>query len=103
MSSPSSSVSPRMHAATVVAMIALVIAAVAGLVWGPGRGVGTDDQVQRIAAPSYAVTPSPMREKLAPASPREERLRFAVQGGSALIVLLFLLSARRRPSRTSRA
>ncbi len=74
-----------------MALVVLCLAAFAGLVWGPGRGVGTDDQVKQLATPTHSPWNPAWRERLAPASSQSERLRFGVQGGIALVVLLVLI------------
>jgi hypothetical protein len=78
-----------------LAAIALALAAFGGLVWGPGRGVGTDDTVRTVASPSHAPWSPAWRERLAPASDRDERIRFGLLGGAGLVVILLLLAAPR--------
>ena len=85
---------------TVIALTALIAAALGGLVWGPGRGVGTDDRVQEISAPVATAWNPAWRERLAPASDREERIRFGVLGGTGLVALLLLLARQRRSGDT---
>jgi hypothetical protein len=85
---------------TGMALIALMAAAAGGLVWGPGRGIGTDDKVRDIAAPVQTPWNPEWRERLAPASDREERLRFGVLGGVGLVALLLLLVRQRRSGGT---
>jgi len=84
----------RPYARTILALLALTLAAFAGLLWGPGKGVGTDDKVRQIMQPTFTPAHSPWRERLAPSSPEAERMRFALLGGTALSVLMLLLTAR---------
>ncbi|PHX65335.1 MAG: hypothetical protein CK550_05230 [Gemmatimonadetes bacterium] len=85
----------RTRTRLVLAAIALALAAFAGLVWGPGRGVGTDDTVRNVAVPSHAPWSPTWRERLAPVSDRDERVRFGLLGGTGLVALLLLLASRR--------
>jgi len=83
----------RTTARTVVALLALALAAGAGLWWGPGKGVGTDDTVRQLVLPTFTPAVSPWRERLAPPSPSAERRRFSLLGGTALLVLVLALVA----------
>jgi peptidoglycan/LPS O-acetylase OafA/YrhL len=80
-----------------LALIALGLVAVYGLLLGPRYGEGTDTRAARLVpgAPSSSV-PGALAS-WAPRSDADEQLRFAVLGGGALFVLAVILIAWREP------
>jgi len=73
------------------AVAALVAAAFLGLVFGPGRGLGTDDAVRTLVTPSFDPRLPGAVRAIAPQTQAQERLRFSLQGGMALLVLAVVL------------